>query len=141
MGAVLWNLFLQIVSGILGLWLAQKFIPGVDFTGPFFIFPQRGVAFGEYLGTLVFAGTILGFLNFFVKPILKKITLPLRVITFNLFSLVIAMVLVFVVEVLVPELIIQGIQAIFWTTLIVFGSNLILNQWLPEKSRHLNIDR
>ena len=126
-----WSLFLQIVAGISGLWLAQKYVPGVDFEGPIFIFPEKGIEFGDYLGTLVFVGIFLGLLNFFVKPILKKITLPLRIITFNLFSLVILMFLVWLVDIFSPELIIVGLKALFLTAIIVWLIHFILSKWLP----------
>lgn len=132
---MLWSLVLQIVAGILGLWLAQKFVPGVDFQGPLFIFPRQLSDFSAFLRTLAFVGAFLGFLNFFVKPILKTITLPLRVITFNLFSLVIMMVLVWAVDIFSQELIIRGLKPLFFTTIIVWGLHFLLAKWWPEKSK------
>lgn len=116
------RLIIQIIIGILGLWLAVKFVPGVNFTGPFFLIPA---VWKDILKTLVFVGALLGFLNFFVKPILNTIAFPLRIITLNLFSLVIAMVLVWLVDVFSPELIIKGIKPLFWVTLILWGLNFI----------------
>lgn len=123
----------QIIIGILGLWLAQRFVPGVYFRGPLFLIPGPGIELGEILGTLFFIGAVWGLLNFFVKPILKKIVLPLRIITFNLFSLVIAMGLVWAVDIFSPELIIQGLQPLFWTTIILWGLSLILSFFLNKK--------
>lgn len=118
---MLQRLIIQIIIGILGLWLAVKFVPGVNFTGPFFLMPT---VWSDILKTLVFVGALLGFLNFFVKPILNTIAFPLRIITLNLFSLLIAMVLVWLVDVFSPELIIKGIKPLFWVTLIIWGLNL-----------------
>lgn len=131
---MLWRLIIQIIAGILGLWLADRFVSGVEFTGPLFILPRSSQQLGDFLGTLFFVGAILGFLNFFVKPVLKGITLPLRIITFNLFSLVLAMLMVWITDVIFPELIIQGLLALFWTTLIVWAIALLLEKWLPEES-------
>lgn len=122
-----WSLLLQIAAAISGLWLAQKYIPGVEFTGPFI---GR-----KFLDTLVFLGVLLGFLNYFVKPLLKKITLPLRIITLDLFTLAILMFLVWVVEIFSPELTIQGLTPLFLTALIVWVINFILSRWLPEKPK------
>jgi len=130
----MWYLLLQIVSGILGLWLAQRYVPGVDFTGPFFVFPKQTALFGEFLNSLVFVGGLLGLLNYFIKPILNKITFPLRIVTFNLFSLVIAMFLVWVVDIFSQQLIIPGLKPLFFATLVVWGLNLLLSKWWPEKS-------
>lgn len=137
----MWYLLLQVFSGILGLWLAKRFVPGVDFTGPFFIFPKQAALFGQFLNSLVFVGGLLGLLNYFVKPILNKITFPLRIITFNLFSLVVAMFLVWVVDIFSSELIIEGLKPLFFTTLIVWGLNLILSKWWPKKSPHPSSDK
>lgn len=106
------KLILQIITGILGIWLAVEFVPGVEFKGSFQI--------------LILAGAILGLFNFFIKPILKLITLPLRIITFGLFSLLINIGIVWIVDLIFPELIISGISALFLTTIIVWGLSLIL---------------
>ncbi len=133
---VVWNLLIQIISAILGLWLAQRFVPNVDFIGSFFILPTKISDISPFLHTLTSAGILLGILNFAVKPILKKITFPLRIITFNLFSLVIAMFLVWLVAIFAPELIIQGLKPLFFTTVSVWGLNLLLSKWWPEKPKY-----
>jgi len=100
------NLLFQIIGGILSFWLAVKFVPGVEFIGE--------------IKYLVLAGAFLGLINFFIKPILKIITLPLRVLTLGLFSLIINMGLIWFVDIIFPELIIPGLVPLFWTTLIVW---------------------
>lgn len=104
------RLLFQIVAGILGLWLAIKFVPGVEFRGP--------------INTLLLAGLVLGLINFFIKPIINKITFPLRILTLGLFSLVINMIMVEIVDILFKELIIEGIVPLFWTSLIVWVLSL-----------------
>ena len=115
----MWTLFLQIAAGILGIWLAVMYVPRVEFIGPW--------------QTLVLAGAILGIINFFIKPILKVITLPLRILTFGLFGLVINMLMVWLVKIIFPELIIPGLIPLFWTSLIVWGISFILIKWMPAK--------
>jgi len=127
---MLWSFFLQIIAGVLGLYLANRYIQGVEFTSPLFFIPK---SLDEFLSSLVFVGAFLGFLNSFIKPILNKIALPLRIITFNLFSLIIAMGMVLITEIIFPELDIRGIIPLFWTTLIVWGIGLILLKWMPRK--------
>jgi putative membrane protein len=100
------NLIFQVIGGILSFWLAVKFVPGV--------------VFGGEIKYLIMAGAFLGLINFFIKPILKIITLPLRILTFGLFGLVINMGLIWFVDIIFPELIIPGIVPLFWTTLIVW---------------------
>jgi len=115
------ELILQIIAGILGLWLAIKFIPEVIFTGE--------------IQTLLLAGTTLGIANFFLKPILKFITWPLRMLTLGLFTLIINLALVWTVDILFPELIIKGIIPLFYTTIIVLVLNFLLAKLFPKKQQ------
>ena len=110
--------FLQIGSGILGLWLASQFVAGVEFVGPWKI--------------LLFAGFVLGLINLFIKPILNFITLPLRMLTFGLFGLVINMGMIWIVDILFVEFIIKGLIPLFWTTLIVWGLSFLLSLFFPK---------
>lgn len=113
-------LFFHILSGIFGLYLATKFVPGVEFIGTFKM--------------LLIIGGILGFVNFFIKPILKTITLPLRIMTLGLVSLVINMGLVWLVaDVFFPkDLEITGLIPLFWTTVTIWALNLFFGV-LPSR--------
>ena len=90
----------------------MQFVPDVAFTGDWKL--------------LLFAGFILGLINFFIKPILKLVTLPLRILTLGLFSLVINMAMVWLVDIFFTELIITGVVPLFWTSLIIWGFSTIL---------------
>ena len=107
------TLILQIISGIAGIWLATQFVPEVEFTG--------------HIKTLFLAGAALGIINSFLKPILKIVALPLRLLTLGLFSLVINMGMVWLIDVYFQELIIPGLIPLFWTTLIVWGLSVVLH--------------
>lgn len=114
------RLIFQIIAGILGIFLAVKFVPGVEFIGPI-----------QYL---LLAGFILGSINFFIKPILNLITLPLRILTLGLFSLVINMVIIWIVDIIFPELIIRGIIPLFWTTIIILLLSFLFGLHKPRRS-------
>ena len=113
------KLIFQMIAGVASFWLAVKFVPGVEFTGQ--------------IKYLILAGCVLGLVNFFIKPILKIITLPLRVLTLGLFSLILNMVLVWLVDVFFPELIINGIIPLFWTTLIIWIVSFFLGLYTPRR--------
>lgn len=113
------NFIWNIIAGILGLFLAVKFVPGVEFAGE-----------TQYL---LLTGCILGLINFFIKPILKVITLPLKILTFGLFGLVLNMLIIWTIDVLFPELVIQGIVPLFWTTLICWGISFLLGLYAPRR--------
>jgi putative membrane protein len=100
------SIIFQIAGGALSFWLAVKFVPGVEFSGEF-----------KYL---IMAGAFLGLVNFFIRPILRMVTLPLRIITLGLFGLVIDMAIIWLISIFFPELVIAGLIPLFWTTLIVW---------------------
>src|SRR3989344_2838518 len=100
------GLIVKIFSGILGLWLAASFVPGVEFTGTWQI--------------LILAGALLGLANFFIKRILKIITLPLRILTLGLFGLIINIAMVWAIDIFFTELVIVGLMPLLWTTLIIW---------------------
>ena len=134
---MLYRLIAQIIVGILGLWIAKEFISGVDFTGP--ILPDIKAGWKHFTTTLVFAGIILGALNSLVKPILNIISWPLRVLTLNLFSLVIAIGLIWIVSYYIPELIVKGIFPLFWITLIIWGLSFFFSPIKQKKPLPKNI--
>ncbi len=113
------KLLLTIISGLLGLWLADFLIAGVEFAGPW--------------KTLVLAGLILGLINFFIKPILKLITLPLRFLTLGLFGLLINVGVIWAIDIIFAELTINGVIPLLWTTLIVWGLGVLLPLFFPKR--------
>lgn len=107
------GLLVKIISGILGLWLAVHYVPGVSFAGS--------------LKILAFAGLLLGLVNFFVRPLLGLVTLPLKMLTLGLFGFVINAAIVWLLDVFFVDLTIMGIIPLLWTTLLIWGLNTILS--------------
>ena len=68
------RLLLRTLVGMAGLWLAQKFVPGVDFRDT---------------QSLVIAALLLGVVNAIVRPVVFFFTLPLTLVTLGLFLLVV----------------------------------------------------
>ncbi len=126
------KLLSQIISAGLGLWLATIFVAGVRVqTYPdsmFFGFPLTA----QWQLFILF-GIILGLLNFFVKPLLDTITLPLRIITLGLFGFVINMALIWAIDYIFREFSAPFLYPLFWTTLIIWALNIIISKLLTEK--------
>ena len=116
---LVFNLILQIIAGIMGLFLAKEFVNGVEIINSAWI--------------LVWCGLFLGLINSFIKPILNLITLPLRIITFGLFGLLINMAIIWFIDIVFPELIIKGITPLFWTTLIIWALSAIIPKLIPKR--------
>jgi len=121
------KLILNIIGGILGIFLAIKlsackdvgFIYGIEYDGP--------------IKTILITGLFLGIVNSFIKPVLDKISLPIKLITFGLFSFVIEMFLIWVAVDIFSPIEIKGIIPLFWTTLIIWVLNVFLGSWRDKK--------
>lgn len=110
---LLQSLFLQVVAGIGGLWIAVHFIPQVSFEGE--------------TQLLLIVGAVLGIINTFIKPVLNLVTLPIRILTLGLSSLLINVLIIWGVDIYFEQLIIKGLLALLWTTLIVWGLSMLLH--------------
>jgi len=68
------RLLLRTIVGMLGLWLADKFVPGVDITDN---------------TTLLIAALIMGVVNAVIRPIVVLLTIPVTFLTLGLFLIVV----------------------------------------------------
>lgn len=127
----------QIIAGIAGLWLAILFVPGIGLRvlpdSSFFGFPLT-----KNWQVIVLLGIILGLLNFFIKPILKTITLPLRILTIGLFGIIINIVIIWAVDLLFKEITIPWFLPLLWTTLIVWALSILLSTILGRRKSKYN---
>lgn len=127
------RLLFQLVAATLGLWLASMFVPGVIITmlpdSSFFGFPLTAS-----WQMVLLLGIILGLLNFFVKPILNVITLPLRIITLGLFSFVINMALIWILDAMFKELYIPLYLPLLFTAVIIWGLNFVLSMFTQSNN-------
>ena len=69
------TILLRLAGNALAAWLTIWLVPGLSFDG-------------EWWWIVVF-GLVIGFVNAFIKPIAKLLTLPLRILTLGLFTLVV----------------------------------------------------
>ena len=76
--------------------------------------------------TALLVALAMGFLNSFVKPILKIISLPITFMTLGLFSLVITVGMVYLVELYVPGFQVSGfIAPLIFSLLIGFTNSVV----------------
>jgi putative membrane protein len=102
----------RILGCALGIALAARYVNGVEVVGS--------------AGSLFLAGLVLAALISFLDPLLKIITFPLRLLTLNLFGLVIDMAMVWITQAATPGFNIEGLLALFLATFIVYLTNAIL---------------
>ena len=114
------RLFWHIIAGILAIFLVIRFVPGVTLE----VIPGKSIYFGiefdQQWKLIILVGSILGLINFFVKPILNALTIPLKILTFGLFSLILNMGLIWFLEIVFEEFEILGIITLFFSTIIIW---------------------
>jgi putative membrane protein len=76
--------------------------------------------------TALWVALTMGFLNSFVKPILKIISFPITFLTLGLFSLVITVGMVYLVELYIPGFKVTGfIAPLIFSFLIGFTNSIV----------------
>lgn len=103
---------LRLLVVALGLWLATALVPGIVIEGPW---------------TLLGAALLLGLVNAVMRPLLILLTLPITVLTFGLFLLVINAATLALVAWVLDDFTIAG----FWPA--VGGALVVsLTSWLAS---------
>jgi len=105
------SFLLQVATGVLGFFLADRFIEGV---------------MAQDITVIIYAGVILGVLNFFIKPILQILTLPLHVLTLGVSALLINAAVVWLVQASFAEMTIDGFLPLIYTTLVIWIAGVIV---------------
>jgi len=95
----------QVIGAIIGLWIAYNFIDNVFFTG-------------SHLD-LIFIGFVLALFNIFIRPILNFFALPLRILTLGLFSIIINMIIIWLIDSLFTQLTITSLFALLLVSIII----------------------
>ncbi len=93
----------------------------------------NGIQYDSFAGLLV-ASLLLGIFNATLRPLLIIFTLPLVVVTFGLFTLIINALLVFVIGHVVTSFHVAGFWPAFWAGLVISLVSHLAN-WMigPDK--------
>ncbi len=102
-----------IFSNLLAILIASYFIKGFIFKGGF-----------KELLTTAFVFTIF---NLALRPILKLLFGPLIVLTFGLFTIVINVLILYLLDFFIEFLIIEGYQPLILATFLISGVNFFIN--------------
>lgn len=112
------RLVIHILSNALGIWAAARLVPGIYFEGSW--------------KWLILAGAVLGFINFFVKPVVKIISLPLIWVSLGLFTIVINVLMLNLVAKIVDVLVIETWTAAFWAVVVISVINYAVSSIIKE---------
>ena len=94
-----------------------------------------GVTYGGSAGTLVIAAAVFGILNTILKPILKLLTFPLAIFTLGLAWFGVAMLMLWLTDVIVPSFNISGFWTYVGATIVVWLANVALDLVLDRRDR------
>jgi putative membrane protein len=111
---------IQILSNALGIWAAVRLVPGIAFNGNW--------------KWLILAGAVLGFVNFFIKPIVKIISLPLIWVSLGLFTIVINILMLNLAAKIVGALVIETWTAAFWAVIVISVINYFVSSLISEEN-------
>jgi len=116
----------KILSSVLALFLAARLIRGVEVM----VIPGKSSYFGfdftKNWQMIIFLGVILGLANVILRPLLNFFSLPLRILTFGLFSLFLNCLFLFSLDIIFPELKIEGFLPLLFTTLLILFLEFLL---------------
>jgi putative membrane protein len=112
---------IRILANSLAIYLAAYFIPGVTVSGNW--------------KTFLICGLVLSLINLIAKPILKLISLPLLIITFGFFSIVINILTIWLLTKFVSQLAIGGLIAYLLTALIVSIVNWLVSFLFKKRAQ------
>jgi putative membrane protein len=99
----------------LSLWVASHLFKGIRFSST---------------GALVVAALLLGLANAVVRPLLVLLTLPLTVLSFGVFLLVINALMLLLVAKLVEGFRVEGFWTAFWASLFITLLSVVLGAFV-----------
>ncbi|GAC1605742.1 MAG: phage holin family protein [Ramlibacter sp.] len=105
------DFFLQWALTGVSLWLASRLFKGLKFDTP---------------GSLVVSALLLGLANAIVKPLLILLTLPLTLVTFGLFILVINALMLLLVAALIKGFRVSGFWTAFFASLFISVLSIVV---------------
>ena len=104
----------------LGLWLAQKIVPGIQF---------------DDSGTLLAAALLLGIVNAVVRPLAIFFTLPITVLTLGLFLLVVNAAMLALVAALLDGMRVAGFGSALLGSIVVGLTGWVASWYVGPKGR------
>lgn len=110
------KLILQIVSNAIAIYVASQLVSGFTLSENSFV-------------ALLTIGLILGLINFFVKPLLKLISAPVIFFTFGLFTIIINVAMLLLLDYAVDALYIDGFWAAFWAMVVISAVNFFIGSF------------
>ncbi|HMI28223.1 MAG TPA: phage holin family protein [Gaiellaceae bacterium] len=95
-----------------------------------------GVTFHHSVLALLASAAVFGVLNTILKPILKLLTLPFAIVTLGIVWFFVAMLMLWLTDLIVGKFSIHGFWTYVWATVIVWVVNIVVDAILsPRRGR------
>lgn len=107
------KLITLIISSALSLFIAANYIAGASISGGY--------------KELLIASVAIGLINFFLKPGLKLVFGPFIILSLGLFILIINIGLLWIADIILPQLDFKSFSALILTTLLLSIINFIIS--------------
>jgi putative membrane protein len=115
----MWSIFLSGLATALSLLVVDLIVPGVTI---------------DTLTAAAIAAVTVGVVNAFVKPFLQTLTLPVNVVTFGAFSLVLNGLCLWLASLAVPGFYVSGILGFLLGPVVLSAVNTFLGNYLDKKA-------
>lgn len=87
-----------------------------------------GIHIGSFINA-IFVALVLGFLNRFIKPVLKILTIPITIITLGIFLIILNVLMIYLTAWFVPGFSIDGFwSALFFAIIVGFINSLLKDE-------------
>ncbi len=111
----------RLLLNAIGLALAAWLVPGVAMSGPF---------------TLLLAALLIGIVNALIRPVVILLTLPITIVTFGIFLLVVNAAMFGLVAWLLPGFSVDGFWAALFGWLILSAVSWIASWTIGPRGRY-----
>ena len=91
-----------------------------------------GIAVTSY-GEAVLTAVVLGLVNFFIRPLITLLTIPITILTLGLFLLVINGAMVLLADALLDGFSVNGLGWAILLSVLLTGANFLINDRQKEK--------
>jgi putative membrane protein len=115
----MFKIILKVLSNAGALYLAARFVNGITLSANL-------NNLTAVVPILILIGFVLWVGNSIIRPLLRLLTFPLIIVSFGLFNAIINILILWGVDIILPQIEIAGLVPLLWTTLIVWAVNSLL---------------
>ena len=115
----MWNVVLSGLATALSLLVVDLVVPGVTI---------------DTLTAAAIAAVAVGLVNGFLKPVLQTLTVPINILSFGIFSLILNGLCLWLASLAVPGFYISGIIGFLLGPVVLSAVNTFLSNYLDQKA-------